>query len=223
MVTAVRSDDSGDTVNVSSGLMRQASLYPTFRMLELKLRRDMNMDSVFNELESGGRNDFEGWLNYAQVLYRHLTRILAYENNRTHWFQRWRFQRYVADQKAMAQVYESLITPMSGLGEIRGKDKRRKIRKGQVRMMLSRQRGYKVPYVKKLSRAPVFGWGSAGWSGKGQPPAARKKLYKYAARRGLVLLLHEFGTSQACPCDESMERRLDFCEKWHVGTEIVQI
>ena len=59
LVTAVRSDDPGDNVNVSSGFMRQVSLYPNFRMLELKLCRDMNMDPVFNELESGGRNDFE--------------------------------------------------------------------------------------------------------------------------------------------------------------------
>ena len=142
LVSAVRSDDPGDNVRISQAIYRQSVLYKTFRKQELKLRARYDMQPIWDQLKSNGLRTADDWLSRIRAYYRNFDALRAYQYHI--WFRRSRFQREVSTLKTMQQMFNCMVTPMSGLGNIREKNERKRIKKGETRRALALKRGAPV-------------------------------------------------------------------------------
>lgn len=182
VITAVRSEDPSDKLEISAGLWKQHRLDAAFQREEAKIRRKWGVVQVLTELSGSPRDDLEGWRAYLAIYYRNFH--LLHRWGKDGFYRRWRRTREIRIQSLYANVKNALLSPGSRL-------------KAQGEAQHHHQ--YTGP-IQENDR-PVIAWGSGNFGHrKGSAPMPNKGLASYISRFALVIKIPERCTSLTCPC-----------------------
>ncbi|CAO3661638.1 unnamed protein product [Umbelopsis ramanniana] len=185
LITAVRSENLYDKMQITKGYWVNARLSQAFSKKESRLQQRLVKEAI-DQLSLLKRDSYDQWVAYLAVYYRHFNTLHAW--SKLGFYRRWRRTREIATERAYATMKNTLLCKSSVLPP-------------QKPIAAAGPLSNRVPLLHQAN-PKIVAWGTGCFGNrKGSPPLPVKGLAKYVARFARVIKVDEFRTSITCLCD----------------------
>ncbi|KAH8552178.1 hypothetical protein BGW37DRAFT_519713 [Umbelopsis sp. PMI_123] len=111
VVTAVRSDDLNDKLEISSGYWKTCRLDKAFNQADNQKRESSGVTGALESLSNINRDDYDGWKYYLQVYYTNFDVLHSWAT--LGFYRRWRRTREINGEQLKARFKNTVLRPNS--------------------------------------------------------------------------------------------------------------